>query len=361
MRSAIGIFGMTAGTVVVALVGRYGFTGSDTALDGMIAAFFFATIAIGGIAGPAVAVHLFRSARGLGRLWGITAGLVAAVAMVANLSNSLGAIAGRADKTTAERIKATDGRRNDQAELARITRERGEMPAFTTATAETVSAAREAVAAAERTRKAECGNGDPSQRGKFCRAREDDEAKAHDALTKAIANKAATDRATALDASAEAVRRRLEAAPAVAKVNPTAETLGRVFSLPAELAATWQQVATVVVVELLIAFALVAWEMLARTPGTPPGPGGAAGANMIPFAAGDPAKFALARLAHSPGRTVAVTDLHEHYAEWCLRHGLRALARSDFEKQFLALASFAGVKRRQVKGRTVCLDLALVA
>jgi hypothetical protein len=153
------------------------------------------------------------------------------------------------------------------------------------------------------------------------------------------------------------VRRRLEAAPPVAKVNPMAETLGRVFALPAELAATWQQVATVVVVELLIAFALVAWEMLARTPGVLPPAAG----NVISIMAGDPAKFALACLAPSPGRSLAVGELYAHYAAWCARQGLRALGGAEFEKQFLALASFAGVRKRQIKGRTICLDLALVA
>jgi hypothetical protein len=49
----------------------------------------------------------------------------------------------------------------------------------------------------------------------------------------------------------------------VASVNPLAETLGRIFALPAETAATAQQVGMVVVVELLIAFALVAWKLFA--------------------------------------------------------------------------------------------------
>jgi hypothetical protein len=296
----------------------------------------------------------------MGRLWGLIAGLVAAVALVANLSNSLGAVAGRSDKTMAERTRTADARQIDQAEFARVTRERQAMPSFTPATAETVSAAKAAAAAAERTRKAECRDGDTVQRGKDCKARERDEAAAHEALSTAVANRAATDRADRLEAAAEAVRRRLEAAPPVAKVNPMADTLGRVFSLPAELAATWQQVATVVVVELLIAFALIAWEMLARTSHVPAA-SSSAGGNVVSIVAGDPAKFALACLTPSPGRTVAVAELHAHYAQWCTRHGLRALGGPEFEKQFLALVSFAGVKRRQLKGRTICLDLALVA
>ena len=226
MRNALGIFGLVAGAIVVALVARYGYMGSDTAADGLIAAFFFATIAIGGIAGPAVAVHLFRSATGWARMWGIVAGLVAAVALLANLSNSLGALAGRADKTIAERAKVADARKDDRAELGRITAERAAMK-FIPATAEAVSTSREMVKAAERTRRAECGDGDPKQRGKNCRQRETEEADARAALTTALASKEATDRAAKLDADAAVIRKRLDLAPAVAAVNPLAETLGR--------------------------------------------------------------------------------------------------------------------------------------
>jgi hypothetical protein len=129
----------------------------------------------------------------------------------------------------------------------------------------------------------------------------------------------------------------------------------------------------VVVVELLIAFALVAWELLARpadVAGSParnpslttdlPDPVAPAG-NVVSILAGDPAKFALACLAPGPGKTVVVAELHEPYAAWCASHGQRALGAAEFERQFLDLAEFAGVKRRRVKGRTVCLDLSLVA
>src|SRR5262245_44012658 len=89
MRNALGIFGMLAGIIVVAMVSRYAYAGSDSAVDGAMAGFFFAAIAIGGFAGPAVAVHMFRAAVGWGKLWGVVAALVAAVSLSVNLSNSL--------------------------------------------------------------------------------------------------------------------------------------------------------------------------------------------------------------------------------------------------------------------------------
>jgi hypothetical protein len=378
VRNALGIFGLVAGAVVVAMTARYGYVGSDTPADGAIAAFFFAVIAVGGIAGPAVAVHMFRAATGWARIWSVLAGLVAVVALVANLSNSLGALAGRADKTIAERTKAADNRKDDRAELARVTAERQALPAFTPATAETVAAAKRAADTATTNRAAEC-----EKRGPNCRAREIDEQAAADKLATATTNKAATDRAAKLDADAAAIRRRLDAAPAVASVNPLAETLGRMFAMPAETAATAQQVVMVVVVELLIAFALVAWELLARPAAASPAAVTREGRVMAPEnesarhdatpaagnvvaldsarPMGDPAEFAVACLEPTHGASVALDDLHRPYSAWCRDAGKRALARDEFALEFERLLSFAGMSTARRGGRLVVRDVKLVA
>lgn len=46
-RTAIGIFGMVGGAVMVAMVAYYGYATSDTPAGGTIAAFWFAIIATG--------------------------------------------------------------------------------------------------------------------------------------------------------------------------------------------------------------------------------------------------------------------------------------------------------------------------
>lgn len=203
-------------------------------------------------------MHLFRAGHGWAKLWGLIAGIVAVVALATNLSNSLGAIAGRADQTIAKRTDAKDSRQDLRATLDRLTRER-EALTFTPATADDVGAAKAAVVAAARIREAECGSG----RGPRCRAREAAEQVKREALAKVLGNKALSDRAAKIDADIAATRARLDTAPAVAAVDPRAELLARIFSVGADTAATGQQVATVVVVELLIAFALIAWELLA--------------------------------------------------------------------------------------------------
>jgi MFS family permease len=111
------IFGVLAGLINTLMVGRYGFVASDTAIDGAIAAFYFGIISLGAIGGPAVAVHFAARRRWM---WGIVFGLIAAVSLGANVVNSLGALAGRNDKTQAERVKAREDAKDDRAQLARL-------------------------------------------------------------------------------------------------------------------------------------------------------------------------------------------------------------------------------------------------
>lgn len=379
MRNAVGIFGGLAGAIVVALVGRYGFVTSDTRLDGAIAAFFFAVIAIGGIGGPAVAVNLFRTAEGWAKTWGLIAGVIAGVALLANLSNSLGAIAGRADKTIAERTNASEAVKDARAELKRLTHEREKLPAFTPAGDEDVTAARQAVAAAEKASKAECGDGGPTQRGARCLQREAEERAKRGSLAGILTNKGLTDQAAKIDASAAAERRKVSTTAPVGSVNPMAETLARILRIPPGDAATWQQVATVIVVELLIAFSLIAWELLTPQRGAAPveaevikprrsatrrhrrALGSAVAlieANLVP---GDVAQFAVAHLRPANGASLAIVDLYEPYKVWCRAQDASAVSEAQFEELFAGLCKLSGFGRADKNGKAHCLGLQLAA
>ena len=139
------------------------------------------------------------------------------------------------------------------------------MPAFVATDEAAVTAAKRAADTASDNRRAECGNGDPKQRGPNCRQREVDEKDAADKLAAATSAKVSTERAGKLEASMTTIRQRLASAGPVVTVNVQGSALARLFRLPdteADFAATVQQFGMAAIVELLIAFALIAWEML---------------------------------------------------------------------------------------------------
>ena len=230
-------------------------------------------------------------------------------------------------------------------------------------------------------------------------------------------NKGVTDRAAKIDAEAAAARRKLEKTPPVAAVNPMAETLARIFHIEADSAATWQQVATVIVVELLIAFALIAYELLGTrrhpviaaaevtpeaaaaevkeaTPAAtsfatrdmdsehaevaalpavepaaiailrPPRPRPsrkAVTASKADRRSGDVAKFAVACLRPSVGASVAIPALYQPYIRWCEQQGFHAVPREKFEGLFSALCDLSGFIRSDEAGESRCLNLELAA
>ena len=139
-----------------------------------------------------------------GAAWALA--FLTALAMLANWTHTLGAIAQRGAGTAAESAKAKSDEADSRKELARIERARDAIRAFMPATTKAVEAARAAVAGAEAC-SAECGNGDPKQRGPNCRARETIEQEKRDALAAAVTNKITTDAAAKLDEQAAGIRR----------------------------------------------------------------------------------------------------------------------------------------------------------
>jgi hypothetical protein len=132
---------------------------------------------------------------------------------------------------------------------------------FTATDADAVRAAHAAVLAAERTRAAECGNGDPKQRGLNCRLRETEETTARNTEAAVVANKALADQAAKLDSEA-GIRARLASAPTVKEGNSLGEALGHLLPMSAVTAATAQQGLISAIVEMLIAAAMTLPELL---------------------------------------------------------------------------------------------------
>src|SRR5262249_37472240 len=121
MRGLFGCLAVLLGAVSVSLAARYGYKGADTAVDGLISAVVFGAIALCACLFDAAAVRLWFMRH---RAGSVMIGLIAAAALIVTFTNSLGAIAGRADSTQAERVRAKADQADDRDELARIKRER---------------------------------------------------------------------------------------------------------------------------------------------------------------------------------------------------------------------------------------------
>jgi hypothetical protein len=174
MRRLFGCLAVLLCVVSISLAARYGYTGTDTEIDGAISAIVFGLIALCACLFDAAAVRLWFMCHRLGAA--ITA-LIAAAALVVTFTNSLGAIASRSDSTQAQRTRAKDDTAANRAELARLVQQQTALAAFTPATEEAVNAARAAVVVAEQVRAAEC-----EKRGPKCRERETEEHAKRDSL-----------------------------------------------------------------------------------------------------------------------------------------------------------------------------------
>jgi hypothetical protein len=261
--AAVGLAYIVAGIpalIGIAFVARYAFVTSDTPTDGAATAFLFGMVAAGAFAGPAIAVAVKNRGRKAALVWWA----LATLAIVANWTHTLSAIAYRGAGLDAHSTKITTDTATDRKTLTRLERELAEFPAFTPTTAESVAAARSAAELAQRNRIVECGANNET-RGSRCRDRENDERAKQDALTRALENKAATDHANGLESSAAAVRKRLADAPPAPLQNALGRTLGRFLPVSAAAAATLQQAFVSAIVELLIAAMLALPGLLRAT------------------------------------------------------------------------------------------------
>jgi hypothetical protein len=382
MRSAVGIFGVACGLIVIGLVGRYGFKSTDIEADAWIMGFLFGAIAAGGLFGHAVAVRLWRTSQAAS----VAVGIVSAVALLLNLSNSLGAIAGRADTVTMERITKNRSIRAAEAELKRLTDLRMAIPAFVQTDADAVSAAKRAADAATTAKERECGAGDPKQRGRFCRDKEDAEKAATETLTQVSAAKATTDRATKLENDAQKQRDKLAELGPLVIVNVQGSAIAKLFRLPdeeADFAATAQQFGVAVVVELIIVMCMIAWEVLGYALPTPARPEDVASnaavaslevtppgmlalppspklvaANNEPLAGSIP-KIMTAALEPAAGKRVELEEAFGAYVGTCQAEGKRAVPPGQFVDPLRKFCKVAGIRIKEEPGQVYLMDVRL--
>ena len=256
MRLLFGWLAAFLGAVSIALAARYGYKGADTTIDGVISAVVFGSIALCAFMFDAAAVRLWFMGH---RVGSVTIGVIAAAALIVTFTNSLGAIAGRADVTLAERIRVADARKDDRTELKRLQDALAAIGAFTATDDEVVAAAKRSADTATSNRIAEC-----DKRGPNCRQRETEEQIAVRGLRSVTAGKATTDRATKLEADIAAIRARLATGEAVANPNPLGAVLALLLGSAASVLMAWQQAIVAAVFDLCLVGVMVIFELLGQ-------------------------------------------------------------------------------------------------
>jgi hypothetical protein len=320
MRRLFGCLAALLGAVSISLAARYGYKGADTTVDGAISAIVFGSIALCAFIFDAAAVRLWFMRH---RLGSVAIGAISAAALVVTFTNSLGAIAGRADTTQAERARAKDTIAADRAELKLILAERASLPLFTPADEDSVRAFEAAVMAAERARAAEC-----DKRGPRCRERETEEAAKRDALAATLTNKALVERAGKLDRDAAAVRARLATALPVHNPNPLGAVLELLLGAGASVLTAWQQAIVAAVFELCLVGVMVIYELLGH--------------------AGESVQQTVTALANAGSRSGVEQHVEEHSAAPTAAHVVQLSPRKAGPKSANSNGSVSNFVRDQL-------------
>ena len=307
-------------------------------------------IAAAAYVGPLLALIVWRNGYKVASavLWLLTAG-----AMVANLSQTLDALANRGAGKNAEAAKLAVTVRTDRATLKRLSDERQAMR-FAAADADAVRAAQAAVTSAEAIRVRECGNGDPKQRGPNCRTRESEEQAKRDGLAAVLANKALTDQATKLDAEIARVTARLDKAPPVRETH-SGNLFASIFSLSPITAASYQQQVFAALIEAIIAASLCLPELLRKAERSAPAAVPVVRPPTVVKVLGDILQPGAARAR------VELTDVRASYLAACQALGVKPADADTFVDQAKAFAEATGIRIMSSGGKVWWCGVKLAA
>ena len=352
-----------AGVLVVA---RHAYATSDTPIDGAGSAFLYGMIALAAYGGPAVVIAVWMNAW---RLAACILSLIVAATMIANVSQTLGAIASRNAGIEAERAKAESQIAADRARIAQIDGELARLPVVAV-TQEAFAAALAAARGAENTKVAECAH----WRTPKCVQAERDEQSKRDTLARLAEAKGASEQRVRLTAEAAALRAKLERAPAVKERDPLGKALGELLSMPEAKASQIQLGIVAAIFELVVAAVLALPEMLRSRQPDPPMAARDRGNASKPEKQQEPAtkptaptpsdtvgRFLLARLPKEAGGLVSWGDIYKGYSAYCKAQGLDPLPLPEFGKRLSELCKKAKIRTEKKDGKVYCLNVKLVA
>jgi len=386
MRNLLIFIVVLGGIASVALCGSYGWDQATVLKDQVTASFIYGMVAVFSLALHVVAIRLWMQGK---RKAGVAIGLAAFLAFVMTAFTSLGGLVSRADRVTATRQDAIDSKADWKQQIDDLTKERNGLR-FKRTSQETVDAAKRAANAAKDAREAECGKGDPKQRGKICRTKEDDEAKALKELTAAQENRAATARFDEIESDLKRLREARHdggGAAAVGSVDPLNSLLATLMGAWADVLSAWQKAVFAVVYDICLVAGMAGIELLGG------GTGRAASRNKDesdapetqapPFAhaaivrpkadkrsakvlqlpkqqAGRVSRFIVEHVAPASARSkVEIADVYSGYRAWCMDSNFTALEPDAFGDQLRAALDVAGIEAKAIRDRVYLMGVTL--
>lgn len=352
--------------VGICFVARYAYVTSDTPIDGVSSAFLYGMIALAAYGGPAAAIAVWANG------WRLAAGIIGIIVlatMIANVSQTLAAIANRNAGTEAERSKAETQSKLDQRRLKQIDLELEKLEVVAVSS-EAVATAAGALKAAESIRLSDCRDG----RGPKCIAAESAEQVKRDALAKLSEKQAISDQRSRLAAEATAIREKLKTAEPVKDRDPLGRALSNILSMPEEKASSIQHGLLSVIFELVVAAVLSLPELLRRegsvhydqrngieieneTPTQAPGTNDATSVARP----GNVGRFVLACVPRADGHEAPVTSIYDRYRQWCQEQAppARALEPTAFARQLKDICTRVGIPTQMREGTAYMINVRL--
>jgi len=369
LKNLIGALGLMAGAAVIALLAHKGYATGSNPFGRATTALFYAIVALTGLAGPALAYRLYRSAK-LKPLAALL-GIISAAALVTNVTHltkaepprAVGAAADqyvgaplRASISAPPQAAATSNK--DEIELQRMTAERAALY-FSPTSEAAVAAARSAYMAADGAHRAECSE----KQSPKCEELAADLAAKQTAFLAAARDRRTTEQAEALDAEIATIRARRATVSAPAPPERPGVVPRQVANkLPAAEEATWQHIFTTLAAQIAIAAALILWSL----PGQPSKAAAirqairdipARPTRREPASEGDLTKFVHECISPARGESVELRALYLLFLDWCDEQRLSALPPRAFAQAVVRRCAEAQIEVRQRGSDVVCLDV----
>jgi hypothetical protein len=377
MRSCLIALLVIGGFGSVALCASYGWDQGGAVLkDQASQAFIYGFVSVATLVLHGVALRMYVEGW---RRSGAFVGVVAMLAFAMTIFTSLGGLASREDKVTAQRQGEIKAEADVEGQIAKLESEKAKMQ-FTRVTQGAVDAAKRAVDTAQRAVDQECG-----KVGDNCRKRQDGLQAATGAHVLAETNLASTKRFGEIEADLKKLRSQQKPENGAGSANPLEALLTKIIGAWAALLIAWQKALFAVIYDLCLVALMISVEVLGNirvvrtpvpeekpeAPAVPVQP--VAPVAPKPAQAKKPARpkivasnseftvTMLPLLQKKPGKNVSVKEAFKAYDSACRKRGKGPLGVEDFSPELQAMCRKAKIDTKMIKGIPHLLDVEIVA